>query len=146
MNEFLTLAFNIFILAIISCIIDNLTINEKILNLLKPAISVMIILFIINYLSNIDFKNRLSIDFNKFSVDTQEVWNSQARNCEMLLEKEILRDCKENGLNVSDINVEIICNDNTFKITSIHINGIDKISAKNYISGKYRIGLSYIST
>ncbi len=146
MNVFFTLALNIFILAIIGCIIENLTINEKILSLLKPAISIMIILTVLNFISNINFKEKINFNIDRFPVDTQAVWDSQAKNCEYLFENEILKECNKNDINITSVKVNIACENNTFKIENINISGVDKISAKNYISGKYRIGLAYIST
>ena len=146
MNEFFTLIFNIFILAIIGCIIENLSPNEKILLLIKPAISIIIMLTIINFVSNIKFENEIGFDFGKFQIDSEQVWQAQAENCEKILEKEIIKDCQDNNLNITFVDVDVTYDNDSFKINKVNIGGVDKISAKNYISGKYRIGLAYIST
>lgn len=146
MNELFQFIFNIFVLAIISTFIDNLTVSEKLTKYIKPAVSVVIILSIVGFITQISLNEDLNLDSEKFIVDTQSVWDEQSKLCEQLLEKEMLNDCFENNINVSDIDVKVSYKENNFNVDSVKITGTDKFSAKNYISGKYRIGLAYINT
>lgn len=146
MNQFLELIFRLFVLAIISAFINNLVVNEKLFLYVKSALSVVIILTVITFISNMEINNNFDIAFDNFSIDTETVWEQQALRCEQLIEKEMIEDCRKNNINVTEIDAKVICKDNNFKIESIKIYGTDKYSAKNYISGKYRIGLAYINT
>jgi len=146
MNQFLELIFILFVLAIISAFINNLVVNEKLLLYVKSALSVVIILTVITFISNMKINNNFDIAFDDFSIDTETVWEQQALRCEQLIEKEMIEDCRKNNISVTEIDAKVICKDNNFEIESIKIYGIDKYSAKNYISGKYRIGLAYINT
>ena len=146
MNELLTITLNIFLLILIGALIEGLMPDNKFIVLLKPAISIAIILTVITYIKNIKLTSDYDFNTQDYSINIEEVWENQAKNCEVILEKTMLEDCHSYNLNIDKVEVDIDFNNNSFKINNIKISGKEKISAKNYISGKYNIGLAYIST
>jgi len=146
MNVFFTFVFNIFILVIIGALIDSLVVNEKLLSVIRPAVNIIILLTIIGFVSNTNISNDIQFSVEKYNIDKQAVWDEQAKICEEFLEKEMIAECSDNNININDIDIDIRCENNKFDIICIKIIGPDRFSAKNYISGKYRIGLAYINT
>ncbi len=146
MNELLAITLNIFLLLLIGGIIENITPENKFAVFIKPAISVAIILTVIIYVKNIEFDNTYNFETKNYDINVEEVWDKQAKNCEIILEKMMLEDCLSYNINIDEIIVSVKYDSNKFEINHIKILGAEKNSAKNYISGKYNIGLAYIST
>lgn len=146
MNELLTVALSIFLLMLLGGLIENIIPESKFSALIKPAISLSIILTVMVSIKNINFDNTYSFQIENYDINLQEVWDKQAKNCEKILEQKFYEDCIDYNLNIDSIDITVECDSNNFKINEITINGKEKISAKNYISGKYNIGLAYINT
>lgn len=146
MDGLLTVALNIFLLMLIGGIVENIIPENKFASLIKPAISLAIILTVIVYIKNFNFDNAYNFDVESYDINTQDVWDKQAENCEAILEEKILEDCLLYNINIDAIDISVKYDSNRFKIEQVKITGKEKISAKNYISGKYNIGLAYINT
>ncbi len=144
MNSILNIAFTLFILLIIACCAEQISIDNKFTPIIRPAISAMIIITIISGASKINFNETAVFFTNENAIGSDEVWESARINTEQFLKEDMLKLCKENFLNVFDIDVQIERNFESFTIKRIDISGPDKLSAKNLISGHYNVGLAYI--
>ncbi len=145
MNELIKFAINICILVIIASVVTTVTENMKNGKLVRSAAAVMMIVVTLNFILSIDFDSNDIFIAENYSVDRAEVWQNALLNVKEQLENEMLSVCKQNKLNIDNINVSLDTDYENIQIKSVNVTGADAVAAKNLIAGYFKIGLAYIN-
>ena len=134
------------VFSLIAVIIEQLLPDNKISSLIKPVIFCSVIVCFLSTIKNFDYKTGSDGLFYNNEDNIEKVWKLAEQNCEMALEENMDKLCKDNNLSIEEVNVDVSTDLKSFEIERVHIKGFDSESAKNLISSFYSISKEYIIT
>ncbi len=124
-------------LALLSSQVLRLVPESKYIFLIKPALVCAILLTVFSVGINFDLKNR--IDLSDANNNQNEVWDNAVDSTEEIFKQQILNLCKNNGLTIEKITVDLKTDYKSFDIQRILVEGPDKSAAKSLIISTYRL-------
>lgn len=145
MNEIYIFAFRVCVILIIMALLSILTEHSKNGRLVRSVISVLLIVAVIRFVTNVRFDAFFSDVTADYSVDTGEVWQKTLCNVEQQFSAQMLSLCRQNGLTVDDIKVTLRRQADQIITDDVTISGRDARTAKNLIAGYFQISLAYIN-
>lgn len=146
MNSLLDITIKLFILVIVSNMLEHFFLENKYHKYIKSIIIVIMVLTLFAEIKKLNIQYDVEIDQNKYTNISDSVWEAVCNESETVLQNHMIEMCKKFNLNIDKIEVNIETNENNFIVKSISIHGKDCDQAKRIVSEYYNFNSNLIIT
>lgn len=144
METLFTIVIQICALFMASALCEMLISDNKNAIYVKTLISALVIMSVIEFIFNIDFKSDI-IETQKYEISTDSIWDNTLDYAETELENKILSICTDSGFNIKSVDVNLKTDYKKITVESINLYGIDSNKAKSYLSSYLKTDSAYIN-
>ena len=145
MNSLFSIIIKISVLIIIDSIVFAVTDHSKNGRVVRSVTIIVTLLVATSGLASVDYEKTPALSIPSYSPDTDAVWQGVTETVEKTLSDEMTGYCSSHGLEVTNINVEVECENDRFEAKRVDLSGRDAETAKKLIAGHFKIPLAYIN-